>query len=149
MKRVVTVLTFIGLIMGIGIAAVAASDPVARVRIPFAFHAGEQVMPAGEYWIGMPQSGSLARGAMLKIASLDGSLCQNLLSRPEAGSVADSDWRVTFSKVGDQYFLAGMRNSETGAQLAKSRAEKLFAREYGAGGEPTAIHLRAHAPKNK
>ncbi len=150
MRGTVTVLMVIGLIMGAAGAEVAASDNAVRVNIPFAFYAGEQVMPAGEYWFEMPNGGTLATGALLKVTSLDGSRCQNLLSWPNVGSTAETDWHVMFSKVGDRYFLSGVRNSQLGAALAKSSAEKKLAREYGSGtGEPTVIHLKTQTQRSR
>ncbi len=150
MRGTVTGLMVIGLIMGVAGAAVAASDNAVRVNIPFAFYAGEQIMPAGEYEFELPNSGTTATGALLKVSSLDRSRCQNLLSWPQAGSTAETDWHVMFSKVGDRYFLSGLRNSQLGAVLAKSSSEKKLARAYGSGtGEPTVIHLKAQTQRSR
>jgi len=150
MKRAVTVLIVIGLLTGAAIAAVSLSATSVRINIPFAFHAGDQLMPAGEYWIELPNSSTLATGSMVRVASLDASLCQYLFSSPVVSMAKDTDWHLTFSKIGDQYFLATIRNSEVGAALPKSRSEKALAREYATGNtEAAVVHLIAHVRKGK
>ncbi len=150
MKQTVTILMVIGLILGAAVVAAAGSDTAARVKIPFAFHAGEQLMPAGEYWVEMPKYGNYATGSLVKVASVDNHLCQILFSQPDLGNTVDNDWHITFSKVGDHYFLAGIQNNNFGAQVSKSRTEKTLARELATGdAEPAVIHLKAHAPRSK
>jgi hypothetical protein len=151
MKRVLTVLAVLSvLVVASAIATATISMNALRVYIPFAFHAGDQLMPAGEYRIELPRDSNIATGSLLRIMSLDAFYCQNLLSRTTKGVTTDSDWHVTFSKVGGQYFLSRVRNSEMGAELSKTREEKLLAREYAnAGGVATTIELKTRVPRGK
>ncbi len=150
MRRTVTVLMVIGLILGAAIMAAAASETAALVKIPFAFHAGNQLMPAGEYRVEMPTFGNLATGAMVKITSLDYRLCMHLFSQPGFDRTAGDVRNVTFSKVGDQYFFAGVQIGVLGAEVSKSNSERMLERELATGaGEPAVIHLKAHATRSK
>jgi hypothetical protein len=151
MKRVYMALAVLGvLVMATAIATATIGANAARIYIPFAFHAGDQLMPAGEYRIELPRDSNIATGSLLRIVSLDASYCQNLLSRTITGATTDTDWHVTFSKVGDQYFLSRVRNSEMGAELSKTRGEKLLAREYAnAGGVATTLELKMHIRGSK
>ncbi len=150
MKKTLAVLMVIGVVLGAAIVAAAASDTAARVKIPFAFHAGDQLMPAGEYWIELPRFGNVATGGLLKITSVDFRLCQHLFSQPEGSKTVNNYWHVTFSKVGDQYFLAGAQLGIYGAELYKSSLETTLTRELGTGsGQPAVVHLKAHASRSK
>jgi len=154
MKRALIVLfSLSAVILGFAVAASAggaleASNSV-LMKIPFAFHAGDNLYPAGQYWIEMPRMGGYSAGTMVRISSQDGSSCQHLFSVRTRGVTSDTDYHVTFTKYGDTYFLAKVRNSDLGAEVAQSRAEKKVASELAGktGGvasvEVIAVHSKA------
>jgi len=154
MKKVLAVLfSLSAVIFGFAMAASAgggleASNSV-LMRIPFAFHAGDSLFPAGQYWIEMPRMSGFTAGTMVRISSQDGSSCQHLFSVRTRGVITDTDYHVTFTKYGDAYFLAKVRNSDLGAELAQSGTEKKVASEYAgkargtASVEVIAVHSKA------
>jgi hypothetical protein len=154
MKRVLIVLfSLSAVIFGFAVAASAggaleASNSV-LMKIPFAFHAGDNLYPAGQYWIEMPRMGGYAAGTMVRISSQDGSSCQYLFSVRTRGVITDTDYHVTFNKYGDTYFLTKVRNSDLGAEVAQSHTEKKVASELAGkkGGvasiEVIAVHSKA------
>lgn len=145
MKRALTVLLAVGgMIIGLAVGAQAAQASAVLIYIPFAFQAGDQWMPAGEYLFEFPRAGIAATGSLLRINTLDGSVCQHLLSRTIAGVTTDADWHVTFNKYGDLYYIAKIRNGELGAELSRTRKEKQLAAEYMQALKPVAsVELRA------
>ena len=131
MKRAATILfSLIALTLGLAVFASAAGENGVRMRIPFPFYAGDQLMPAGNYTLDMPRIGGFEAGSMLRIVSEDGSVCQNLLSQRTSGNLSDTDFHVQFTKYGDTYFISKVRNSELGAQLIRSGLEKKTEREF-------------------
>jgi len=100
------------------------------MKIPFAFHAGDKLFPAGQYRIELPQMGGYATGTIVRVSTPDGTECQYLFSMRSNGSVADTDYHVTFNKYGEEYFITKVRNSDLGVDFAKSRTEKKLASEH-------------------
>lgn len=144
MKRLLIVLFCLSaLISGLSISASAQPQMGMWIKVPFAFHAGDRLMPAGKYLFEMPKMGGFATGTMLRVISLDGSECQHLLSQRINGVITDNDYHVTFTKYGETYFLNKVRNGDLGAALARSRAEKRVASEYSpkASGTVTSVEL--------
>jgi hypothetical protein len=152
MKRALIVLFLVSaLTLGFAIGASAMSASTGLIRIPFAFHAGDQLMPAGDYYFEMPMSGRFATGTLVKVYSQTGSICQHLFSQAVDGGFTDNDWHVTFDKYGDTYFLSKVRNSDHGAELSISRSEKRLAAEYRKGAKELGgtVDLRAVPAKAK
>jgi hypothetical protein len=154
MKKTLTVLFSLSLVVfGFAVAASAGSALEANnsvlMQIPFAFHAGDNYFPAGNYRIEMPRMGGFTTGTMVKISSPDGASCQHLFSVRTDGNTKDTDYHVTFNKYGQDYFLAKVRSSELGADVARSRTEKRIASEYAgnktatASVEVVAVHSKA------
>ncbi len=131
MKRALAVLVvLIALIFGFAVGAQAGPESRVWINIPFAFQAGDQVMPAGQYLFEFPRTGNFALGSLLKIVTQDGSICQHLLSRSIQGVTMEADWQVSFNKYGDVYFLTKIRNNDLGAEVSKTRKEKQMAAEF-------------------
>jgi hypothetical protein len=153
-KTLVVLFSLSAVIFGIAVAASAAGALEASnsvlMKIPFAFHAGDNLYPAGQYWIEMPRMGGYAAGTMVRIAAQDGSSCQYVFSVRTRGVNTDTDYHVTFNKYGDTYYLAKVRNSELGAEVAQSRSEKRAASEFaGKTGGITSVEVVAVHPKAK
>ncbi|MBP1596499.1 MAG: hypothetical protein H6Q05_1876 [Acidobacteria bacterium] len=151
MKRAGTVLfALIALILGLAVFAAAAGDNGARLRIPFPFYAGDQLMPAGNYVLDMPRIGGFEAGSLLRIEGEDGGVCQHLLSQRTRGNTADTDFHVQFTKYGDTYFISKVRNSQLGAELAKSRLERKTEREFLKGSANTEnVDLTVPMPRTR
>jgi hypothetical protein len=103
------------------------------VKIPFAFYAGDKLMPAGKYLFDMPRMSGFASGTMLQVSSPDGVLSQYLFSMRVDGITWSNDYHIAFSRYGDAYFLSKVRNGELGAQIFRSRTEKKLSSEYAKG----------------
>lgn len=129
MKKATMALVFlVVLIFGFVGSASAGENPV-WVKVPFAFHAGNALLPAGDYLFNM-QPGRISGGSMLKIVSRDGSMCEQLFSQRIDGYGYAADVNVYFNRYGDSYFLSKVKGYELGAELSKSRTEKNVEVEY-------------------
>ena len=145
-KALVVLIALCAVTFGFAMSASARPDSAYSVviHIPFGFYAGDQWMPAGKYFIDMSAFTGFASGSMLRISSLDGLNCMHLLTMRINGSAADTDYRVTFTKYGDSYFLAKVTNSDLGAQAVKSRTEKKLAGGHAeASGAVTSVEVVA------
>jgi hypothetical protein len=104
----------------LGSIAYAGTAPV-RVNIPFAFHAGDAVLPAGEYVLEDMYTNNM------KVRSLSGSdsvfVCINRASKLDNVPA----FSVSFHRYGDSYFLASLDNGEYKASVLKTSAEKKLA----------------------
>jgi hypothetical protein len=88
-----------------------------RVNVPFAFHNGSQVMPAGVYKVSIEsQHLILLRGA---------SRSAYMTANPESGRPADKG-KLVFQRYGNQYFLREVwpAQSDTGEKCTKSKLER-------------------------
>ncbi len=151
MKRALAVLVAAcATIVGFALVAQAGPARAVLIDIPFAFQAGDQLMPAGQYRFEFPAAGNYATGSLLKISGQDGSVCQHLLSRSVRPVTTDTDWHVTFNKYGDDYFLTKIRSSELGAEVSRTRKEKQLAAEYLQALKPVAaVEVKATHTKAK
>ena len=115
-----------------------AQQPVLAVNIPFAFQAGNQTLPAGEYRVEtvLTGSGNLQR---LRQVNGDASMIVSTMSvEPKKGKV---DPELVFNRYGQKYFLAQIwTGGPQGHQLFKSNREKEIAR----GEESAEIALLLH-----
>ena len=96
-----------------------------RAQIPFDFHVGSSLMPAGDYTINAVTEDDAAlrigNGSRNAIA---------LTSSKEANPGSKSKSRLVFHKYGDQYFLAAVWGAErTGRVLPESKGERSLRRE--------------------
>lgn len=142
-KTVFVILSLCALVLGGALSASARSEGPVSVKIPFAFYAGDQFLPAGEYVFQMPRLSGFTGGSIVKITTADNHVCQHMLSTRVDGVTTDTDLHVTFSKYGDVYFLSGVRDSDFGAALHPSKKEKQAASAVAAGsGSLTTIEYR-------
>jgi hypothetical protein len=92
-----------------------------RVNIPFAFHAGDTVLPAGEYEIA-----SIYMSALI-LRRMDGGdsvfAPTNQVDRLK-DTPADS---ITFNRYGDDYFMVALNSGDFKVKLPKTNAEKKLA----------------------
>jgi hypothetical protein len=113
-----------GLFLALVCASLHAQTMDLRATIPFAFRAGETMMPAGEY--------TIRHSASTLVLHKEGGgpsvlLLTNAASRPNP----PADSRLDFSRYGERYFLSKLwiQGSQAGREILKSRAEKEFARQ--------------------
>jgi hypothetical protein len=88
-----------------------------RVSVPFTFHSGSQIMPAGVYRVKI-ESDQLV---LLRGDSKSG----YVMTQPQIGKAKDSG-RLVFQRYGDQYFLREVwaSASTTGQKCVKSKLER-------------------------
>ncbi len=131
----------LGLIVAAGLVAAAFTTTAGaqerqlfRVHVPFAFLAGEQTMPAGDYLIKLDPGFNLvdfmpARGTGIHRVMLK----HDFVARPHHDTAGGL---LTFAKYGDRLVLRGVWGvgEEDGRQVVTSKAEIELAR--AAGGKP-------------
>lgn len=113
-----------GLFLALVCASLYAQTMNLRATIPFAFRAGEQAMPAGEYTITHSGSGALT---LHKQGGPSVILLTNRASRPNL----PAQGRLDFNRYGERYFLSSVwtQDSRDGREIPKSHAEKELARQ--------------------
>jgi hypothetical protein len=129
-KTLVLTFSLIVVIIGSVVGASALPAPAMKANIPFAFYAGDQMLPAGEYLFEMPNVNHHgATGSILVVRTPDGSIRHTLLAIA-AGSYGNRASQATFNKYGGTYFLSKVRSSEFESDLPQTRAEKELKAAY-------------------
>jgi len=107
----------------------------ARAIIPFDFHAGDALMPAGEYQIHQQDS-----WVFLRLA--DGGKPARILMTIGVAGRDPKDARLDFSRYGSEYFLSELwlSSSLDGRQLRPTTREKELAKR-GEVPAPTAVTI--------
>ena len=96
-----------------------------RAQIPFDFHVGNNLMPAGDYKISAITDDDM----VLRIGSGNRSAVA-LTNSKEAKAGSEASPRLVFHKYGDQYFLAAVWGADqTGRELRESKSERSLRRE--------------------
>jgi hypothetical protein len=113
---------FVGLFLVVLCASLHAQTMNMRATIPFPFHAGNAVMPAGSYTVSHSNGVLILHEADGKSAAL---VVTNAAARiqPSAHSI------LSFHRYGENYFLASVweQGLRDGCELRTSRAEKEIA----------------------
>lgn len=111
-----------------------------EVNIPFAFHAGDSRLPAGEYRIHMLDDSDLQ---VMEINSADGSISVLFEVEATQANSTPAKSELIFNKYGNRYFLAKLfeEDSSTGSQLPKSRYEKRVGQ--------AALEAQEHVPAHR
>jgi hypothetical protein len=119
MQRLIT-----GLILAVVWASLHAQTMDMRATIPFAFRAGETMMPAGDYIFRHWDSS-------LVIHKESGGPSVVLLTNAALRQHPSPDSRLNFNRYGERYFLSSVWSQGTtaGSEVMKSRAEKELARQ--------------------
>jgi len=96
-----------------------------RAAIPFDFHAGDRLMPAGEYVIH-------ERGAWVILNDADGKASGALMTFAASGRgpAQAQNARLEFNRYGSEYFLSSVWNSFTtdGRQVPATTRQKELAK---------------------
>lgn len=89
-----------------------------QVNVPFAFHNGSQLMPAGIYRVEIQSSHLI----LLRGQSRSGFVMTN----PQTTRTITGPGKVIFNRYGSQYYVSEFwpQGSETGQRSVKSRQEK-------------------------
>jgi hypothetical protein len=115
--------------------AVAWAGSTVRLRadIPFAFHAGNEPLPPGNYTIELRSSGSAATGSTILLLNAEGSVRRVLSAIPGLTRPMSPESCLVFHRYGDDYFLSTVRQSSIVSELAKTAAEKAVELAFSKG----------------
>jgi hypothetical protein len=105
--------------------ASAGSVDAMRAQIPFDFHIGDTLVPAGRYTVRALNDGETT----LRLS--DGRHGASINTNAAQGAVnAERQARLVFRKYGDQYFLAAVWGADnTGRSLPASKTERSLRKE--------------------
>jgi hypothetical protein len=94
-----------------------------EVNVPFAFHAGNTKLPAGNYRIHMLDSSDLT---VVEISSADGSTSALVEVQEAEANSTPAKTELIFNKYGNRYFLAKLfdEGNPSGSKVLESRYEK-------------------------
>ena len=99
-----------------------------RVQVPFDFHVGERLVPAGDYTI----KSATADEQMLRIVGDKSSTATTTNSATERSN-GEGRARLVFHKYGDQYFLAAIWGADSnGRALSETKRERNLRKELNA-----------------
>ena len=107
--------------------ALAQDSHIFAYAIPFAFHAGNVKLPAGQYIVKIPSS---ARG-LVYLESRNGTNHAMLLTLPFAQGKSQAPAELVFNQYGKTYFLSKVTDSLSvkGQEVMKSKVEKEYMRQ--------------------
>ena len=95
-----------------------------RAEIPFNFHAGDKLMPAGQYFIH-------EEGPVVFLRTLDdANLSRAMITVGAAGRNPSRESKLVFNRYGSEYFLSTIWDSyaEDGRQVLRTAREKELAK---------------------
>jgi hypothetical protein len=94
-----------------------------EVNVPFAFHAGNTKLPAGNYRIHMLDNSDLT---VMEISSADGSTSALFEVQEAEANSTPAKTELIFNKYGNRYFLAKLfdEGNPSGSKVLESRYEK-------------------------
>jgi hypothetical protein len=120
MKRILVIALAAMTIFG----CMALARPIAvRVNIPFAFHAGDAILPAGEYELKPFYQSDL----LLLVRRLDGPDGAFMPARQAETLKGTPAYSISFNRYGDEYFMASMDNGDFKVNMPKTKAERKLA----------------------
>jgi len=111
-------------VIGLALLAVtsvsAQMTPRMTAHIPFGFHIGNSVLPAGEYTVDSEPGPGLVR-----LRSADSKSSVTIITMAVQKNSVPRESQLIFTKYGDEYFLSRIwrAGSDTGNELRKSRRE--------------------------
>ena len=133
MRNTIVVMTSILLLV---LAIGASANTAARIRayIPFDFHVGEELLPAGNYIFELrAMSQGSSSSSLLAVNKQDGTLASLVPTMPAGWDYRRiNECRLHFTRISDAYFLAKVEAPESGAVLGRAKVEtELRARKTG------------------
>ncbi len=132
-RHAIVLIVAVLVIGGTALFAAGPGEPAIRANVPFAFHVGNELMPAGEYQVAHINSRDmlLIRGVKNKQVIVVHGL--------PSGKYADETAKLVFHRYGDTYFLRQVWIPNFNAnELFESKAEKEYANRWNRP-EPTAV----------
>jgi hypothetical protein len=130
-KKVIKSATIAGFVVAMitafaAVTVVADSYTSIEVDVPFAFNAGQSMLPAGKYKI---RSGGSITNSVTRITSADEKKTVYLSTLSARSGVSKEKTVVTFHRYGNQYFLYQVwaEGDNTGTEVPKSSREKRVA----------------------
>ena len=131
MKKHISIASLV-LVVLVAISAQAQSrnDQQLRFHVPFAFNAGNSVLPAGDYRVAIVNPSS--DHSVLRITSSDGKSTTMIRTVDVEGWAAPKA-KMSFRHYGDRYFLAQvwMAGESTGLVAPTSKTEKALRQQLG------------------
>ena len=105
------------------------SNQQLRFHVPFAFNAGNSVLPAGDYRVTIVNPSS--DHSVLRITSSDGK--STMIRTVDIEGWAAPKAKLSFRHYGDRYFLAQvwMAGESTGLVAPTSKSEKGIRQQFG------------------
>jgi len=105
------------------------SNQQLRFHVPFAFTAGNNVLPAGDYRVTIVNPSS--DHSVLRITSSDGR--STMIQTTDVEGWAAPKAKLSFRHYGDRYFLAQvwMAGESTGLVAPTSKTEKALRQQFG------------------
>ncbi len=96
-----------------------------RAQVPFDFHVGDRLVPAGDYTV----KSISADEQLLRISGDNGSAATTTNYGKERGN-GEGRARLVFHKYGDQYFLAAIWGADSnGRTLSETKRERNLRKE--------------------
>ncbi len=130
-KTSAVTLSLVFMIFGIVIGATAGTPSRMFADIPFAFYAGGELLPAGEYVFEMTSPGNhAATGSGVAISTRDGSVYTYLNAIRDDARGSSQVCAVSFTRIGGKYFISKVQNGAIVSGLPKTHAEKEMALAY-------------------
>jgi hypothetical protein len=119
MKKIATHTLMIAGVLVMAAVVTSAQTVGLRVDVPFQFHVGEKVLPAGEYLILAPQGGTL------RISGPNGAAGIATTNRV-SGHRPDGPGQIDFNCYGQHCFLSQFwtARTETGEEVIKGKLER-------------------------
>ena len=103
------------------------------VQVPFGFHAGPSMLPAGEYSVDTE-----AAPGIVRLRSADSKSAAMIQTNAVQSHTYSSSGKLVFHRYGDEYFLSQVwqPGSDTGRELRVTRREMEVAAHTRRGIEP-------------
>ncbi|HYK91544.1 MAG TPA: hypothetical protein VE398_22440 [Acidobacteriota bacterium] len=147
MKKALAATLLLGVVILGQVAGASADNPTRMsANIPFAFHAGNKLVPAGEYVFEMTAIGAYsATGTTLAIHNRDGSIFLYVNAILGDVHTFNPAANVTFTRYGGTYFLSEVQSGRIKSCLPKTNHEKelalAYSKESGQGGSKELIEI--------
>ncbi len=102
-----------------------ASAQSMRISVPFGFHAGNQMLPAGEYKVDLNQ-----QNQRITLNNISSRRSYFLIVKAYSGSTDSDRASLVFNRYGENYFLTRVNTTGVarGAALFEGRAEREIAK---------------------
>jgi hypothetical protein len=125
MKKRIFVMTSLLVLSILAASQVARAQENMVVKVPFAFVAGQAVLPAGEYRVDL----SISNSALLLTQIGNPYAAAIVVTMPTQANQPQSDSKLVFHRYGNRYFLSQCwkAGSSSGRQLRKSEREEEIA----------------------